>query len=194
MIGYFGICGWLKRNQTSLLGDVHRYVCQIGCDVDALELRILIATLPCGQPVSSAWCDMSASGAGRTVSPADLTSASEISAGTMRIQVRPDFSFSARWRMKLGSSAAVKDQPASQQPTPVPMRGSQYVRESPPRTLGMLAKRRFCVNCRTPPKLALGVRHFMPKRKFRTGCKSGAESQKARQLADKLTSMPQVGG
>ena len=32
------------------------------------------------------------------------------------------------------------------------------------------------VNCRTPPKLTRGVRHAVPKHKFRTGCKSGAES------------------
>ena len=36
---YFGISGWLKRNQTSFLGNVHRCVGKICCDVDALELR-----------------------------------------------------------------------------------------------------------------------------------------------------------
>ena len=35
-------------------------------------------------------------------------------------------------------------------------------RISPPRTLGMIAKRRFCVNCRARPKLARGVRHPAP--------------------------------
>ena len=34
----------------SLLGDVHRGVCEIGCDVDALELCVLVITLrPAGQ-------------------------------------------------------------------------------------------------------------------------------------------------
>ena len=34
---------------------------------------------------------------------------------------------------------------------PAPMQGSRYVREYPPRTLGMRAQRRFCVNCRDLP-------------------------------------------
>ena len=46
--------------------------------------------------------------------------------GKMTISVRPFLSFaSARWRMMLGSPAAVKDQPASPQPSPRPDGGGK---------------------------------------------------------------------
>ena len=49
MIGYFGI-SWLKRNQSSFLDNIHRGICEVGCDVDALELCVLVVTLrPAGQ-------------------------------------------------------------------------------------------------------------------------------------------------